>query len=187
MKNKIFYFDVEATGLYPSKHDIIQLGAIIEIEGEVIETLNYNIQPTNWTTIDDKALQVVGVSNEALKTYMEPSAVVHKLITTFDRYIDKYDSSDKFIPVGHNVEFDLNFLYKLFTSQNYKYLGSYINRSRALCTLCISRYESYISNSYPPDFKLETLSKFYKLKVDGDFHDAFTDILVTRALLQHYL
>ena len=53
---KVLYFDTETTGLDAGKHGIIQLAALMEIGGEIVETFNMKFQPHEGALINPEAL-----------------------------------------------------------------------------------------------------------------------------------
>ena len=113
--SKIFYFDTETTGLNPKRHDIIQLAYIVEIDGEVKEEGQFKLQPMNYDTIDRGALEVNKITIEQLKTYQQPKLVHGQIVNLLDKYVDKYNKLDKFIPTGYNVQFDMDMFIRAVT------------------------------------------------------------------------
>jgi len=124
----LLYLDVETTGLYPYKHvkdekiagscEIIQIAYIYELNGKVIDKKNYNIKPNNWDSIYDKALEVNKTTLEDLKRYPDSSSVFKKIYSDFMRY--KAIGKQKLIMVGHNIDFDKEFIMSFFESNNKK-------------------------------------------------------------------
>ena len=45
MKTKLFWYDLETTGLRYWKHGIHQIAGLIEIDGEVVEKFNFDTAP----------------------------------------------------------------------------------------------------------------------------------------------
>jgi len=178
--------DCETTGLNSTLNEIVQFSAIVEINGEVKEELNLFMQPTRWDQISQEALAVTGNTIEKLKTFMLPSEGFRKIKTLFDKYIDKYDKSDKFFPAGHNVMFDIEYLQAFWKQHGDKYgTGSYQNwnclDSRILANFMrMSGKLSELENH-----KLETLCKHFKIPLDA--HDSMNDIRATRILIQKLL
>ena len=118
---KKLYFDVETTGTNPEKHGLIQFSGIIEINGEIKEKFDFNIKPFESDLIEEKALIVNNKTKEEIKSFPEPNFIKKEIITIFDKYIDKYNREDKFIPIGYNVSFDINFLITFFKKLNDNY------------------------------------------------------------------
>ena len=42
---KLLYIDTETTGLYPNKHGLTQVAAIVVIDGEEVDSCNLDINP----------------------------------------------------------------------------------------------------------------------------------------------
>lgn len=183
---KILYFDVETTGRDPKVNEIIQFSAIVEIDGEVKETVNWYCQPTRWENVEPEALEVTGKTIEELQTYPPASALMDGLESLFNEYIDKYDKTDKFYPAGHNVGFDLDFLQAFWKQHGDKYgTGSYQNwrslDSRVLAHFLITAGKI----PEPENIKLSTLCAQFDIPINA--HDAMSDITATRELIKKML
>jgi len=176
---KALWFDVETTGLNHFKNDIIQIAALAEVEGNIIEEFNSKIAPVDPTNVDPKALEVNGLKLEDIMKYPKAKEV-HKKFTDFlGRYIDKYNKEDKFAPAGYNVNFDIDFLSSFFRKCGDKYYGSYFNYK---CIdprpyLHMMDYERKISL---PNYKLVTVCNHYSIRLEA--HEALSDIKATREL-----
>ena len=179
MENKIFYFDVETTGLYASKHDIVQFAAIIEIDGVIKETVNLRMKPTNFETISQKALDVTGLTLEDLKSYPDSHEVFDELVEVLDKYIDRFNKLDKFQIVGQNVQFDVKFFEALFKKNENNYYGSYFSRYTADPYELFKFMKSHGIVNYA-NLRLGTICD--KLKIPIDAHDALSDVTATREL-----
>ena len=177
---KVFYCDTETTGLNPQKNDIIQLGYIIEIDNQIREKGSINVQPFDYNNIEASALATHQISVEQMKTFDSPQIVYSKLINILNKYINKYDRNDKFIPAGFNVKFDIEFLQNFFMKNGDKYYGSYFDYHfiDAMAILFLKRYAGKI---HLDNYKLETASKYYGIKIQA--HDALSDIEATRELI----
>ena len=112
--SKVFWFDTETTGLYPDKCAIIQLAAIVEIDGEIVEELNYTIKPHNGALIEPRALEVNGRSEGEIMGYQPVRPFLDDFKKKLAQYINKFDPEDKFITAGKNVDFDTSFLRAFF-------------------------------------------------------------------------
>ena len=181
MQKKVFYFDVETTGINWWENEIIQLGYIIEIDGEIKLEKNLKAKPNNWNVISPQALEVTGLSIDILKNYPDQSLMYKELVSDFSKYIDKFNSTDKFYVAGYNVQFDIDFLAEFFKKNKDNYLGSWINWKRLdpLAILHIMDFQNKINLS---NYKLETVCKHFNIEIDA--HDAFSDIRATRSLLK---
>ena len=181
---KKLYFDVETTGTNPEKHGLIQFSGIIEINGEIKEKFDFNIKPFESDLIEEKALIVNNKTKEEIKSFPEPNFIKKEIISIFDKYIDKFNREDKFIPIGYNVSFDINFLNTFFKKLDDNYLFSYINPKgidvyAIFLWLC---YSNKICDYTKKDHKLESVCNFFNIPIKA--HDALEDILATRKLLE---
>ena len=69
---KIFFNDVESTGLNAKTQDIVQIGGLITENFRPLEEINLKCQPRRWDTISDTALKINHNTRETLKTYELP-------------------------------------------------------------------------------------------------------------------
>ena len=178
--NKIFYFDTETTGLDPRKHDIIQLAYIVEINGEVKEEGEFRLQPMDYDTIEKGALEVNKTTIEQLKTYPQPKLVHGQIVNLLDKYVDKYNKQDKFLPAGFSVKFDMDMFRAFFFKNNHKYFGSYFGYYMLdpVPFLMFWEYKGLIKLD---SYKLVDVCKYFDIKIDA--HDALSDIKATRELI----
>lgn len=177
---KILYFDCETTGTDPIANDIVQLSAMMEINGKIVDTLNIRMRPFLEENIQQEALDVIGLTKEQVMAEQDPREAYMQIIKFFNKHIDKFDRADKFYPAGYNVKFDLDFLYNFFKKNNDVYFGSYCNW-RAIDGLPIMHYLNWCGHVDLVDYKLGTVCDYYNIKIDA--HDAQSDIEATRELL----
>lgn len=183
---KIWYFDVETTGLSAYKNDIIQLAGIIEIDGKVEDEFELKMKPIDPNNVDVRALEVNGITKMDLEKdeYMLPRTAYSKLCKTLEYFVDKFDKNDKFIPCGYNVDFDLGFLEQFFRKNGDNYFGSWVNRKASKDPLPVLRYLKSIGN--PLVSGIEHLNLVEVCKAFGiksfDAHNAKADIKATRDL-----
>lgn len=91
--------DIETTGLSPMYDEIIELGAVKYRDGKPVDTFSSLVKPES--PVDPFVTQMTGITNEMLKD--APS-----LFTILPVFID-FVGDDTI--VGHNVNFDINFIY----------------------------------------------------------------------------
>ena len=99
--------DLETTGLSPEWNSIIEIGAIKVENGEVSEVFQQLVNP--GFQIDDFIQNLTGITNEMLSS--QPK--ICDVLKGFDIFVKNS------IIVGHNVNFDINFLYDDYV----RYLG----------------------------------------------------------------
>lgn len=91
--------DIETTGLSPDCDEIIELGAVRYRSGEATDSFSQLVKPE--TPVDDFITRLTGISNEMLADALP----IEQALPEFLAFL----GSD--ILVGHNVNFDINFLY----------------------------------------------------------------------------
>lgn len=180
---KLFYFDLETTGLNSSFHAVHQLSAIIEIDGEVKERIDLKIKPFKDAWIDDKALEVGGVTLEQINEYPEEKEAYKFLIGTLGKYCSKFDKTDKYFLVGYNnASFDNQFLRAIWDRNNDKYFGSYF-WSNSLDVMVLASHKLIKERPAMENFKLSTVAKQMGIEVDeAQLHNSQFDIEITRKI-----
>jgi DNA polymerase-3 subunit epsilon len=66
---KLFFFDLETTGVNPGKNGIHQISGEIVIDGKTMERFDFKVQPNPKCVIEEPALQVAGVTREQVMAY----------------------------------------------------------------------------------------------------------------------
>ena len=186
--NKHLYFDVETTGKSPYKNDIIQFAAIIEIDGQVRSEFEVKMKPIDPNNIDEEALKVNGITREQLNSdeYMLPRTGYSTICKHFEEFVDKFDRSDKFVPCGFNVDFDLSFVEQFFRKNGDNYFGSWVDRRLSKDPFPVLRYLRTMGVSAlkdAPSMKLSELTQFFKIN-HGQAHTAMSDVRATRDLIK---
>lgn len=181
--NKIIFIDTETGGVNPEKAALIQLSGIIRIDKKDVEKFNFYIKPFENSEVTEKALEVQGRTLEELKTdkYVEEKEVYKQFINLLDKYIDKYDRTDKFIVAGYNVRFDVDILKAFFQRHENNFLFSYLDSSMldplySIRLLQIAEVLPVLENN-----KLETWCKHFGIELKA--HDSLEDIEATKKLI----
>ena len=103
---KIFFNDVETTGLSHKTQDIVQIGGLITDNFKPLEEINLKCQPRRWDTISETALEINHNTLESLKTYETPDITWKK----YSMLLLKHFSGEKYVFAGQNAPFDRRFL-----------------------------------------------------------------------------
>lgn len=182
--NKIIFIDTETGGVNPEKAALIQLSGIIRIDKKDVEKFNFYIKPFENSEVTEKALEVQGRTLEELKTdkYVEEKEVYKQFINLLDKYIDKYNRTDKFIVAGYNVRFDVDILKAFFQRHGNNFLFSYLDSSMldplySIRLLQIAEILPVLENN-----KLETWCKHFGIELKA--HDSLEDIEATKKLIE---
>lgn len=175
--SKILFFDLETTGLNPAKHGIHQISGKVVIDGVVKEKFNIHVQPNPQAIVEDEALQVAGVTREEIATYVPFNVGYRQFVSIIEKYVDRYDKSDKFFLAGYNVAaFDAPFLRVFFLQNGDKFFGSYF-WSSTIDVMVLAAYVLMEERAQMENFKQDTVAKKLGIVVDDSkLHDALYDI-----------
>jgi DNA polymerase-3 subunit epsilon len=186
--NKLFFYDLETTGVKFWKNGIHQISGKIVIDGETKETFNFKVQPHKDAIIEDEALAVGGITREDLANYKPMHEVYSELIAILSKYVDKYNKTDKFHLVGYNnASFDNQFFRAFFTQMGDNYFGSWFWADTHDVMVMASVYLAS-SRAKMPNFKLSTVAKEFDIDVlDESLHDALYDIELTEQIYNEIL
>ena len=180
--NKKLYFDCETTGFSSKKNALIQLAIIIEIDGVIKEEIEFRIKPFIDDEIDERSLEVHGFSKGDIEKFEEPRCVFNRIISLLDKYINKFNKEDKFVPCGQNVQFDKNFVDMFFRKNGCKYFYSYIGSKDKDVLEIMSWLEDNELIPKLKNYKLGTIAEHFKIKFKA--HDALEDIKTTYKIIK---
>jgi len=191
---KLFFFDVETTGLNSYSDKIWQLSYQIEIDRKLLGGGTLYATPGSDFKWSPKAKEmaetaVAGITQHALTLdeWLDSSPSQEEmhaeLCRALDNHVSKFDSADKFFSVGYNTNFDYSFLYSFGRNVGDRYFpGSYI------CWPAID-VASLLALSNPTGWtnlktrKLADAAKLCGIELDESrLHNAQYDIELTRAL-----
>lgn len=145
--------DVETTGLSTEWDEIIEIAGIKFKNNIPVDTFQSLVRPSE--EIDEFIEELTGITNEELKKAND----INTVLPFFKNFISSY------ILVGHNVNFDVNFLYDAFYENiGYEMQNDYID------TLRIARKILPELNHH----RLDDLIIHYSLSA-RDFHRALGD------------
>jgi len=179
---KILWLATETTGVMTYKDDIYQIGAIYEDK----EYSNI-FQPFNPDTEDPNVIEALSVSGRSpedlrnaptnLSGFIEFQKFLKSIVNPFDR-------SDKVFLAGYNTQFDAQMLRTWWRKRGDKYYGSFFYPLVLDVGVIFVDYLIKSGKTLPPNFKLETVLKWAGIEVEGDLHDAMTDIIYTKKLYE---
>jgi len=132
--------DIETTGLSPQYDSIIEVGASKYENGVLVDSFSSLVNP--GFPIDEFITKMTGITNEMLENAPELASILPK-------YLDFLGND---ILVGHNINFDINFIYDACESLELRpFDNDFID------TMRIAR------RMYPelPNHKLDTLIDFF--------------------------
>lgn len=110
-KHNLVFVDIETTGLDVTKHEIIQIGAVITTPKlKVIEKFELKIKPEHIEDADHTALKI----NHYNKKDWQDASSLEEAIQIFSK------KAKDCIMVGQNVSFDFSFLQYVFAKNKIK-------------------------------------------------------------------
>ena len=175
---KILWFDTETGGLDRfGKNPILTLAGIIEIDGQIKEEFEFKMKPFPNQFIETSALKVNGITLEEIETFEEPRICLSKLNSILGKYCNKFDKTDKYIPGGHNIQFDIDQLTAFYNLAGDKYLFSWLDYHK-ICTMGLSVMLKTFGWINPENVKLETIAAYYWIPLVA--HNSRNDIRATR-------
>ena len=183
--SKICWVDVETTGLDKVKQDVIQIAGIIEVNSIVVDEFEFKCQPHSWDNIQQKALDVHGMTLDDLKSFEEPSGVKQQMEIILSRHVNKFDKKDKMVFAGYNTPFDYGFVEEWFKKSGDKYFNSYFHRGFGYHSQLIDVYPEFMqyvraTGVQLPNNKLVTAAAHFDIPLQA--HDAMADIRATREM-----
>ncbi len=180
---KLFFFDLETTGLLHWKNGIHQMSGCIDIDGVTKEIFDFKVRPNPKAIIEQSALDVAGVTKEQVEAYPTMQEVYKELIEILSKYVDKFDKKDKFYLIGfNNASFDNQFLRAFFVQNNDNYFGSWF-WSNPLDVFIMATPKLMSVRHEMENFQLKTVAKKLGIEIDESrLHDAVYDIEITREI-----
>lgn len=149
--------DIETTGLSPEYDDIIELSAIKVKNNEIVDKFQTLVKPEY--EISDFITDLTGITNDMLIN----QPVIDKVLSNFIDFI----GND--IVIGHNVNFDINFIYdgNLY-NYNKEFNNNFVDTYRISCKLLKL-----------PQNRLIDIATHYNIDVKGQ-HRAMRDCEITQ-------
>ena len=181
--SKLFFYDLETTGVKHWKNGIHQISGAVEIDGKVIETFDIHVKPNENAIIEPEALAVANVTLEQVNEYPPMRSVYSNIIKMLGKYVSKFNKKDKFHLIGYNNRsFDDQFFRAFFAQNNDVYFGSWFWADSidvlVLASHCLQSERANLEN-----FQLRTVAKYLGVEVDeSKLHDALYDIEITRKI-----
>lgn len=156
--------DIETTGLSPQWDEIIEIAALKVVNGEIVDNYQSLLKPSY--PIDSFISSLTGITNEMLES-----------APTFD---DVHESFIEFIGnnilVGHNVNFDINFLYDEYERKNIILSNDFVD------TMRISRRLFKDERHH----RLSDLIERHNICVEDKLHRAMVDIVATNKIFEFF-
>ena len=160
MPRDFVVIDIETTGLKPETNEIIEIGAIKVKDMKVIDTFQTLIKPT--IQIPYFITNFTGISNGMV--FRAPS--VQEVLPKF------YEFTGTDVIVGHNVNFDINFIYEAMMREFGIPLTNDFVDTLKIARKLLKAIENH---------KLETLARYFNVDTSNN-HRALKDCEMTLAV-----
>lgn len=179
---KYIFCDLETSGLDPSKHAVLQIAGLIDIDGEIVDEFNLHIQPFEGQTLSKESLEVNNFTFDGLRTFKKPMDAYNSLMNKFNKHVDRFNKNDKFFLVGYNSNFDDTFLRQFFKNCGDDFYGSFIWWPTIDVAAFAAEFLKEERHKFP-NFKLTTVAKAFGIEVDEkEAHDALYDSHLARKI-----
>lgn len=149
--------DIETTGLDPTQDKIIEIAAIKVVDNQVVDSYSSLINPN--IIVNDFIVELTGITNQELAN----APTIEQILPEFINFVGDN------IVVGHNVHFDINFIY----DNSMKFLGKPFSND-FIDTLRLSRKLLPSIKSH----RLHLLTEYFNINVN-EFHRALSDVYTT--------
>lgn len=155
--------DIETTGLNANKDRIIQIAALHISEGSCLKELNCYIAID--FNLSKKIVDLTGISDQKL---VEEGQEEEAVLIEFKEFIGNRKL------VGHNIDFDLEFISKALERHELSQL-----RNKSIDTLVLSKRRRLRVSNY----KLSTLAEHFEYDMESP-HTAINDCLMTQFIYE---
>ncbi|MET3616768.1 DNA polymerase-3 subunit epsilon [Peptoniphilus olsenii] len=162
--------DLETTGLDPYFDEIIEVGIIKVRNNEIIDTYQSLIKPESTFTVDGKEcyidefiVELTGITNEMLKEA--------PLLKNVFKDIENFIGDD--VIVGHNINFDINFLYDFARENGFKEVNNDYWDSMKLARRILRDLKHH---------RLKDLAEFFDINYEG--HRSLNDCETTLNIMK---
>lgn len=150
--------DIETTGLSPMDNEIIEIGALLVKNNEIVDTFSTLIKPS--CIIEENITNLTGITNEMV----EYAPNIYDVLLSFKKFIGDN------VLIAHNARFDISFLNNNFINHlNTPLENKYID------TLYLARKYLPKLNSH----RLKVLAEYFDIDYRGA-HRGLKDCEITK-------
>lgn len=166
--------DVETTGFSYVKNQILEVGMLIIEDDEIIAEKEIKIKSNNDYEISEAALQSNNINlEEHNKVALDEADALDEMIEFLDKNLIDKDKS--YIIIGQNVDFDINFLSRLFkkyskSEEFKKYIGY-----RKLDIMQVALFQVQRGKIELESLALDSIIAALEIKMPKERHRALCD------------
>lgn len=176
----ILLIDLEATGVNFTKHEVIQVAAVLLDRKTLKEKKAFvsYVRPKAWKSRDPKAMEVNKITLATLKDAPLPKVVAKQFLEAFP--------ADSVILANYGGVFDINFLRRMIESSGFAYAyDHHIFNLWPLMYVYIAKHGKFTNKHKFAKFGLEEFIKMFKLDIQS--HDALEDCRLEAEILRRIL
>lgn len=183
--NSYVVIDIETTGLDPRYDEIIEIGAVKYVDGKEVESFSQLVKPGSYYILEEQDLNETDdfciVDNQSIQ-YID--SYITELTGITNKMLESAKSEDEVLPdfmrfigdeilVGHNVNFDINFLYDSFNKNLNKPLKNDFIDTMRIARRLLKQLSHH---------RLNDLAEYYKVEYKNA-HRAINDCYITNDIL----
>ena len=183
------FIDLEMTGTEYGYHDIIQIGAVLtDINYNEISQFSTLVYPQNEDVFSQESENIHGISIFDL----EEAPMIYDSIELLENWIRKSlhfrqgDSLKNIVLCGQSIMNDINFLMASYKEQHLSWPFSYRILDLMTLTDVVYRLLDKKNIERPKSYSLRSASKFLKIHIENEKHDALEDAQLTLKCFKRY-
>ena len=175
---KRIFLDTETTSPNRLTCGVWQIGGIIEC-GKKKEEFLFECDIFDEDEIDDKALEMNGLTLQTLSLKPDPVEVMVQFQALLSKYVEKFDKQDKFYFINFGAEFDAEVMRQWFLKNGDDYYGSWFFHPPI--DIMVLAMQDIIGKRHQfKNFKQSTVAEYYKVDFDeSKLHTALYDAKIS--------
>ena len=171
--SKLLFVDTETGGLDPSSYSLLSIAFVVWADCKIEDYFQVFLDDGNLR-VNEAAIAINKFDlNEHKKRAVDPKTCMSAMNVFFDRHFEKTESITL---VGHNVNFDINFLKSFYGSVQLKFSDRFSHRSIDTSSILSYLYFSGIINVRA--VSSEAAFDLFNIRVDQR-HSALGDAIAT--------
>lgn len=177
---KYIAFDTETSGLNSLRNNLLSVCfVILDKNLNEINKINYDIKHKEYIVSPD-ALKVNKID---LIKHNNTKWTIESANKNLIKILENCNLEFRLVPIGHNLQFDINFIKNSGLLSEKKY-SKYIS-CNGIDTITTLQYLKLIGDfKYDQSLSLTSLKDYFNININGDLHNAETDILITIEILR---
>jgi DNA polymerase III epsilon subunit-like protein len=183
---QLLVIDTETGGLDPAKYSILSLGAVVWREGKLEDQFEVFVAEPQ-PVFEAEAMSVNRIDVDWLRLNgVDPKEAIERFHLFLRKNFGTFPPTERISIAGHNVNFDVGFLKRLYAFTTYNY--SDIFSHRLLDTAGILRFLSISGKLDLNTASLDEAIEYFKINIDdSQRHTALGDAIATAQVLNYMI